>query len=141
MQVSAPHGWLWGSLVLRLLPHFIRRGKVSFPTQPPSPDISGSDRVHLVWEILVEFVIVSDFELRRDHVDGAPVFVLFILVSSLFPRNGTLYTERPKEQVLATVVPDMAIRRSVCILVGPLTHCDPVSTPEQPFGAQNSQSL
>ena len=89
--------------------------EVRFPclTQSPVPDISGSDRVHLVWEILVESVIVSGFEPQRDYVDGAPVFVLFILVSSLLPPDSASCTKRNTEQVLATMVPAMVVCRSV----------------------------
>ena len=34
----------------------------------------------------------------------------------------------------------MVIHRSVCIPVDPLSHRNPVSTPEQPFGAPNLRS-
>ena len=75
----------------------------------------------MVWKILVESVIVSGFELQRDHVDGAPVFVLFILVSSPLPCDSASFTERNTEQVLVTVVSTMAIRRSVRIPVNLLS--------------------
>jgi hypothetical protein len=68
-------------------------------------------------------------ELLWDYPDRAPVFVLFILVWSLLFRDGTSCTEGNKEQVLATMVPTMVIRRLVCTPLGPVAP--PPVTPSQ----------
>jgi hypothetical protein len=69
----------------------------------------------------------SSFELWWDYSDRTPVLALFVLVWSLLIRDSRSCTEGNKEQILATVVPTMVVRRLVCIPVGPLSPCDPVS--------------
>ena len=73
--------------------------------------------MRLVWKAFVWSVIPSSSELL--YPDCSSVFVLFILVRSLHFRDCMSRAEGNKEQVLATMVLYMVIRRSVSIPVGP----------------------
>lgn len=120
------------SLVLRLHPHVIRRGKrflcpgssfISYPQDRSST--FGPEEPHWVQD--------SPFELQQSCADGTPVFVLFFLVRSLPFYDSTFCTKDDKEQILATMVHDMDIRRSVRIPIDPLpflSSCTAFWSPE-----------
>ena len=96
-------------------------------------DTSRADRVYLVRENFLGCVIHSSSDLREDVIDGSSVLVSFVLVRPPLFRDGTSDTTSNKEQVLATVVPTVAIRRCVSIHVGPLFFITPSEPPNSIF--------
>ena len=91
--------------------HYRTRRALLSPGQRFLSDTPGADRVYLVWEIFIRRVIPSSSYLLGDGTDRLSVFVLFVLVRSPLFLADTSGATGNKEQVLASVVHSVDIRR------------------------------
>ena len=130
--------WCQRSLALRLLPHATRRGKHFLPLDS-GHWLTRQGQIEYIWSgktslgALFNHVAHSSSDLREDGIDGSSVLVSFVLVRPPLFRDGTSDTTSNKEQVLATVVPTVAIRRCVSIHFGPLFFTTPSEPPNSIF--------
>lgn len=121
------------SLVLRLLPHLIRRGEPPLLFERwPSSDIR--EQIEYIWSrrnpFSTSFPKVLHFGRRADD---ATVLMLFIVVCS-FPTRHTSYVKGNTEPVLASMVLGVDFSGWVCILLDRFSPLTPPKLPNSVLG-------
>ena len=95
------------------------------------------EQIEYIWSGKLSFGVspsrVPTFNFRDEDANGSSVLVLFVLARSPLFLEGTSGTTGDKEQVLATMVSTVAIRRCVSISAGPLFSTTPSEPPNSIF--------